>query len=147
MTKKIIGLFMLSFIITCSQHSSSDKNKGFLLIVGGGKKPAAAMEKFIELCGNQKILIITSASADPVDAGEYSVKLFKKHGAKDVDWLNIAGKDTANTDSIVNKVKEAQGIYFTGGVQGRFMNRFRKWCKNVLIPSGDSICYVIIITP
>ena len=38
------------------------------------------MEKFIELCGNQKILIITSASADPVDAGEYSVKLFKKHG-------------------------------------------------------------------
>ncbi len=97
--------------------------QGFLLIVGGGTRPRAAVEEFVRLCEGGPILIITSASAAPEEAGPSAAKLFQEAGAQQVSWLHIAGPDTANADTTLARIAQARAVFFTGGVQTRLMER------------------------
>ncbi|MBD3289291.1 cyanophycinase [candidate division KSB1 bacterium] len=125
MKSKMLILISLLFLLGCQQDELSNNSNGYLFIVGGGGKPSAAIEKFIDLCGNEFILIITSASGYPRESGPAAVELFKDHGADNVDWLHIASPDSANSDDVVEAIRRARGIFFTGGVQGRLMHRLR----------------------
>ena len=68
-------------------------------------------------------MIITSASGIPEESGPETVTLFHDHGAKQVMWLHIADTTMANSDSVVALLKSAKGIFFSGGVQARLLNR------------------------
>ncbi len=125
MKAKIIILILLLFLMACQQGDRSHNTRGYLLIVGGREKPTAAIEKFIDLCDNEFILLITAASGYPNESGPAAVELFKKHGAENVEWMHIISPDSANADRIVEIIRKARGIFFTGGVQGRLMNRLR----------------------
>ncbi|MDZ7272400.1 MAG: cyanophycinase [candidate division KSB1 bacterium] len=103
--------------------SAQAGQRGFLLIVGGGAKPTPAVEEFVRLCGGGPILVITSASASPEEAGPSAARLFAEAGAHQVSWLHIAGPDTANADTTVERIRQARGVFFTGGVQTRLMER------------------------
>lgn len=124
--KRWVYLFTVIFLFfqaasPCKDHAA----KGYLLIIGGGKRPAAALEKFVQLCHGKPILVITSASGVPQEAGPSGVKQFKDHGAEDVSWLHIENPDMANADSTVAKISRCGGIYFSGGVQQTLMARIR----------------------
>ena len=125
MKNKLFFIFwsLLLLALACNANKSDTGNKGCLLLVGGKEKPVRAIERFIKHCDNGLILVIPSASSIPFESGPAAVALFKKHGAQNVDWLNITDTLIANTDSIVNVIKQAGGIFFTGGVQSRLMKR------------------------
>lgn len=125
MKTKILALITVLFMFACQQRDSTLSSRGYLLMVGGREKPSAAIDEFIELCDNGFILIITSASGYPEESGSEAVALFKEHGAKSIDWMHIPSPDSANSDLVVETLGKARGIFFTGGVQGRLMERFR----------------------
>ncbi len=119
----IVGaiLFLLQFTTPCAGKAV----KGYLLIIGGGQRPQRALEKFVRLCQGKPILVITSASSVPQEAGENGVKQFKAHGAEQVSWLHIDTPEIANADSTVARISRCGGIYFSGGVQQTLMQRIR----------------------
>ncbi len=124
MNKYSILLSVLTIsIFSCQPEKTENVTRGHLLLIGGKDKPAKAIERFIELCDNGPILVIPSASAVPHESDPGAVQLFLDNGAKVVDYLFIAGQDSANDEAIVEKVRQARGIFFTGGVQTRLMKR------------------------
>ncbi len=115
-------LWAVCLTVTATMHAGQ-QGKGYLLIIGGGEKPEPALEEFVSLSANKPILVITSASGVPEESGPYMVQQFKNAGAQRVDWLHITNPEMANADSTVAQVRQAGGIFFTGGVQERLMNR------------------------
>lgn len=115
-------LVFLTLLLACVEFSGAGE-KGYLLLIGGKDKPANAVQRFVELAGDGLILVIPSASEVPLESGPEAVEMFKTAGAKQVEWLYIAGADTANNDSVVAKIRQARAIFFTGGVQTRLMER------------------------
>ena len=63
------ALFIL--LLSCAREQAT-QTKGQLLIIGGGKRPASVMQKFVDLAGgNQaKIAIIPTASEYYQEAGQ-----------------------------------------------------------------------------
>ncbi|MCI0514761.1 cyanophycinase [candidate division KSB1 bacterium] len=122
-----IRQFFLVLVSILGIHEvySGPGQRGYLIIIGGGEKPAAAIQKFVQLCENAPILVITSASGVPEESGPAGIELFKSFGAQNVKSLFIASPDSANTDSIVQQILNVRGIFFTGGVQTRLMARLR----------------------
>ncbi|MDZ7331548.1 MAG: cyanophycinase [candidate division KSB1 bacterium] len=121
MKKFSIGI--LCFALCLFIGGASAQKKGHLLIIGGGKKPSDALEKFVALSGNGPILVITSASGEPEKEGPSVVKQLINAGAKNIRWLHIDRPEIANTDSVVKLIEAASAIFFTGGVQERLMQR------------------------
>ncbi|MCI0515596.1 cyanophycinase [candidate division KSB1 bacterium] len=97
--------------------------KGYLIIVGGGEKPGLALEQFVTLSRQGTILVITSASGVPEESGPDMVQQLLTAGARQVQWRHIDSPAMANTDSVVQRIESATGIFFTGGIQARLMDR------------------------
>ncbi|MEE4311823.1 MAG: cyanophycinase [candidate division KSB1 bacterium] len=124
MVKKIFCVcFLVILTLSACIDGPRQANRGHLLIVGGREKPDAAVKKFVEMCGDGFILVITSASSVPAKSGPSAVKMLKDAGATDTDWMHIVGQDSTNMDSAVALIRRAKGIFFTGGVQSRLMGR------------------------
>ncbi|MEO8399156.1 MAG: cyanophycinase, partial [Ignavibacteriaceae bacterium] len=111
-TKKV-----LLFLIFISPFLFA-QNKGHLVIIGGGSKPEYVLKKIIEFAGgaDSKIIVIPNASSDKEGTGIYNANEFKELGCKHSEYISF-DKETANSDSILNKVKGTTGIYFSGGDQ------------------------------
>ncbi|MBV9492979.1 MAG: cyanophycinase [Acidobacteria bacterium] len=97
---------------------------GHLMLIGGGEKPRAAMEKFVALAGGKDapIVVIPTASEEP-DTKEYYTNLFMKdYGSTDVVVLPIKTKADASLPEVVAAAKRARGVFFGGGDQVRIIN-------------------------
>lgn len=121
----LIYFFLILFFLVCGLPP---KERGHLLIIGGGPKSPTALKEFIGFSNNGPILVITSASGESEVSGPYTVEQFKKAGATNISWLHIDSPEMANADSVVARVESAAAIFFTGGVQERLMNRLGGTC-------------------
>jgi cyanophycinase len=68
---------------------------------------------------NSRIEIITTASKIPREVGPEYARAFEYLGAKKVNVLHIEKREEALNDSVVDRVKNADVIMFTGGDQLR----------------------------
>ncbi|MBL0913376.1 MAG: cyanophycinase [Bacteroidia bacterium] len=66
-----------------------------------------------------RIEIIPTASQIPQTVGEEYRKAFNYLGASDIDVLDIQDREAANSTKIVNRLKKADVVMFTGGDQLR----------------------------
>ncbi len=97
---------------------------GTLLIIGGAEDKTgecAVLKKFVELAGGEKarLVLVTSATGQPLAAGELYCGLFTGLGAQEVAVLNVTSRREANSPGVYEKVEKASGIFFTGGDQLR----------------------------
>ncbi|HEX2062595.1 MAG TPA: cyanophycinase [Thermoanaerobaculia bacterium] len=102
---------------------AAEPQRGHLMLIGGGEKPRAAMQKFVELAGGKDapIVVIPTASRAP-DTPEYYEKLFRdEYGSTDVVVLPIRSKADASRPELVAAAKRARGIFFGGGDQVRIL--------------------------
>ncbi len=122
--KQYFGIFFLVLVLiwSCAPPVGT-AGKGYLLIIGGGDKPAPALREFVTLSDNKPILVITSASEVPQESGPETVQMLHDAGAQKINWIHIDSPAMANADSTVAMIADAGGIFFTGGVQERLMNR------------------------
>lgn len=97
---------------------------GRLLIIGGAEDKccgAGALERFVELSGGAKarIVVITTATGAPdLVLAEYE-KVFRKLGVRHISELPIAGRSDADGAEAAAIVRDATGVFFSGGDQAR----------------------------
>lgn len=98
---------------------------GTLIIVGGGKLSDTILLAFIEASGGMEapILVIPTALGQP-NYTENEGDFLRKLGAKNVKVWHTYDKLVANTDSFVNPIRNAKGIWFTGGRQWRLVDSY-----------------------
>ncbi len=114
-------LFLLTLLVAVSGASSAQNVKGHLVIIGGGKRSDAIMDRFIDLAGGKNaahIIILPMASETPDTAGMELVAEFRERGVRLVEWMLI-GRTEAEQAECVKKLSGATGVYFGGGDQVR----------------------------
>ncbi|MBP5211034.1 MAG: cyanophycinase [Bacteroidales bacterium] len=95
--------------------------KGTLVIIGGGTVTDDIWDCFIELAGgkNARIVVITNASGDE-DLHSGTIRtLVSKLGQDRVTQMHLKTIDEANDDRNLTALRQATGVYFTGGRQWR----------------------------
>jgi cyanophycinase len=100
--------------------------QGLVMPIGGAEETEPGgeiLQRLVDLaCGKKAhIAIIPTASDDPQRSGEGYAKLFRKMGAKEADWLRVERREDANREPALALLKQASGIYITGGDQGRLV--------------------------
>ena len=98
----------------------SGEAKGHLLIVGGGRQPAALVERFVELAGGAgraRIAVIPTASGAPERSGQGKVDELREYGAQAFS-LHL-DRAQAESDSAALLLEGVTGVWFTGGDQTR----------------------------
>lgn len=111
---------ILSIVLFCTSFTYAQEH---LIVIGGGKRPADALNKLIELSGKEQgeILIITWASGEQ----EASFESIKKDIAALSPIKVVSAPFSPLTPEskviLLNQLKSAKGIFFTGGDQIRIM--------------------------
>jgi cyanophycinase len=100
--------------------NSVDPRRGRLLIIGGAAGPDL-LARFVELAGGPaaRIVVIAAASATPAAAEATHAETFTALGAGWVRALRIATRIDANAADVEPALREATGVFFTGGDQER----------------------------
>jgi cyanophycinase len=100
-----------------SHHQKSNPNFAELQI----------LKRFVnEMKGvDSRIEVVTSASKIPKEIGENYMYAFDKLGCKNVNVMDIRTPEDARKKRLVDRVKQADGIMFTGGDQLRLCNMLR----------------------
>lgn len=88
-------------------------------MIGGGPRPDAILEKIVELSAGKTLLVIPMASSIPDTVGWEHRDKFISLGAR-AEALQLSKSDSSNSE-ILDKIKSAGGIWFSGGDQNRLM--------------------------
>lgn len=125
-----------------TQHGPEN---GSLVIIGGGQHPELVVDTIISLAGGKdkaKIVVVTNASGTDEDYHSKTIEEFAtKVGNKNVSVLNLKTIEEANDEKKLKDLKEATGIFFTGGRQWRITDVYlntkaHKYFNDVLARGG-----------
>src|SRR5918994_5382341 len=100
--------------------------QGPVMPIGGAEETEPGgeiLERFIDLAGGKKarIAIIPTASDDPQRSGDCYATLFREMVAREADWLRVERREDANAEPTIALLRDATGIYITGGDQARLV--------------------------
>lgn len=121
-----------------------EKPKGKLISVGGAEDKGTDLEQgFIqrnrlnffelgilkrvvnEVGGSDKTIeVITTASSIPVEVGKNYLEAFGKIGCKKVGVIDIRNREDAHNPEYIQRIKNCDGVMFTGGDQLRLTSIF-----------------------
>ncbi|MDI3538386.1 MAG: cyanophycinase [Bacillota bacterium] len=102
----------------------SEKVKGNLVIVGGAEDKEGScviLRRFLSLAGGEKarIAVLTTATEKAEEVGSEYTRLFYRLGAAEVRHLDVADREAARAEAMVDSLSRATGIFLTGGDQLR----------------------------
>ncbi len=127
--------FLLFVIFLIPIESAAQENKittgnknGTLIAIGGGEiGDTSIMKEFRKLAGGDsaKIVVIPTAFVRNNNIDTPLLKRnFKEYGIPNFTILHTSDSIEANTDDFVKPIKEATGIYFTGGRHWRIADSY-----------------------
>ncbi len=98
--------------------------QGTAIIIGGAEdkvRDRVILGRFVALAGgpDAKIAVLSTASSFGVEAGQRYQEVFLELGAADVRPLNATTRMQANDEFVAAAVRDATGIFMTGGNQLR----------------------------
>lgn len=101
------------------------KDRGHLVLVGGGEKPGRAVDLFVKLAQGDKkqIIVFPLASEYAKETGEEDTAMFVKAGAKDVRVMEIKDRNDAAKIQNIAAVLNCGGVWFSGGDQNRITEK------------------------
>ncbi len=129
MTSVVCALITLVAAICPSTATAQEvgPTSGSLVIVGGGLTPQIA-QRFIQLAGGPDASIIVIPTAlggdSAVASGQSFARQLAGYGAKNVSVLHTRDREEANSDSFVQPITEAGGVWFGGGRQWRLVDAY-----------------------
>ncbi|WP_375770396.1 cyanophycinase [Archangium gephyra] len=99
--------------------------EGHLLLMGGGLKPLEVLERFVELAGGgeRPVVVFPMASEKSRPTGVELKKQLEAAGARRVQVVHIDERRDALKPEVVEAVKRAGGVFFSGGDQNRISQR------------------------
>jgi cyanophycinase len=74
---------------------------------------------------DSRVEVITSASEIPEEVGENYIQAFAKLGCKNIGLMHIKSRKDAADRELLNRIRQADGVLFTGGDQMRLSRFFR----------------------
>jgi len=119
--------------------------KGKLIAIGGNEDKGSELEPkneqknninffelqilnrvLVEIEGhlNAKVEVITSASSIPEEVGEAYISAFGKLGNQNVRLMHIKNREDARNPEYIERIKNCDGVMFTGGNQLRLSTIF-----------------------
>jgi cyanophycinase len=117
---RCISSLFLSIILLTALASAQEK----LVLIGGGKRPAEAISRFVNWSGKEKarILIITWASGVPQESFDGIKKDFSVYQIASFENAPIAPLNEKAREQFLAQLKTATGVFFIGGDQNRIMD-------------------------
>jgi cyanophycinase len=100
---------------------------GALVIVGGGMRDQAIVERFLNLAGGPDapiVVIPTAGGAEEYDQYWQGLLQFKAAGATNLTVLHTTDRTEADTDEFAQPIREARGVWFSGGRQWRLADSY-----------------------
>ena len=99
---------------------------GHLIIVGGGRTPSDARERFIELAGgaDAKIVAIPTASAKADTRSAESYDYENTFYPAKVTVIHTRDRETSDSEEFVAPLAEATGVWMAGGNQWRLSDAY-----------------------
>jgi len=100
---------------------------GSLVIVGGGLRDQAIVERFIQLAGGEDapiVVIPTAGEDDHYDQSWQGLRQLQAAGARNLTVLHTRDPSVANTPAFVAPLKSARGVFFPGGRQWRLADAY-----------------------
>ncbi|MDB5337667.1 MAG: cyanophycinase [Planctomycetaceae bacterium] len=99
---------------------------GSLVIVGGGGLPAEVVTRFVELAGGPESTIIVLPTANPssMQVAAREGRFLERAGCKHVVTLAETSLAEVSSPEFLAKIKEANGVWFGGGRQWRFVDAY-----------------------
>lgn len=93
-------------------------------MVGGGSRPPVALSRFVEWAGRgrARILIVTWATEDPDGAFKSLKEDFAPFPIAAIEPAPAAPLNDAARSKFLSQLKQATGVFFSGGDQARIMN-------------------------
>lgn len=119
---------LVALLLASLPLAAADPPKGTLVIVGGGKLPAAVRDEFVARAGGPgkaKVVVIPTASAAADDAKEHDGFLKQWKDAKaDATLLHTRDTKAADAAEFVKPLADATGIWFSGGDQSKLTTAY-----------------------
>lgn len=102
-------------------------SRGPLVAIGGAEDKTSDLEILSRVfslapADNQEVAVIATASSIPEDMLPAYRRVFKRLGASKIHALDIRDRDAAADKGVVERIRRAGLIYFTGGDQLRLTN-------------------------
>ncbi len=101
--------------------------RGALVVVGGGMQDPAIAQRFIDLAGGPQALIVvipTAGGGETYDPFYRGLKTFRDQGATNLLVLHTKDRTVADSDAFVQPIREAGGVWFSGGRQWRLADSY-----------------------
>jgi cyanophycinase len=98
---------------------------GTLIIIGGGGKSQAIIQRFIQTAGGPDAPIVAIPTADDKDdSGERIAGFLRRFGSKNVTVLHTRDPKVADTEEFVKPLLTAKGVWLGGGRQWRMADAY-----------------------
>lgn len=100
--------------------------EGTLVIVGGGATPREAVDQFLSAAGGKDspIIVVSNALADEPPEEQKVCGWLKDAGASNVRQVHARDKQELAQPDLQTWLKEAKGVWFTGGRQWRLVDAY-----------------------
>ena len=99
-----------------------EKVKGRLLIIGGAEDKTGEMEilrEGVRLMDDGRMVVMTTATEHPEEAGHTYRALFTRLGAREVEVVRVDTRREASGAEAAKALRRADAVFFTGGDQLR----------------------------
>lgn len=100
--------------------------KSFFMF-GGGKNEAGGFKEFLSLIKGGNLLVISGKDTlyhrYTFDFNRLSEEL--KIGLQSIETISFHHRKAGNDSFVLSRIKEADGIFFTGGNQAKYLNRIK----------------------
>ncbi len=99
-----------------------ERVKGHLFIIGGAEDKTGRMEilgEIVRLTDGGRVVVMTTATEHPEEAGRDYERLFSDLGAREVESVRIDTRREAEGQEAARALRRADAVFFTGGDQLR----------------------------
>jgi cyanophycinase len=114
-------------LLTPAAEPSLGPERGSLVIVGGGRMPAAVTQEFVRRAGGTDVafVVIPTANVGAEWGDEYVKRSFlTRMGVTDLVVLHTRDRDVAESEEFVAPLKKARGVWIDGGRQWRLADSY-----------------------
>jgi cyanophycinase len=97
------------------------------LVVDGGGETAETIKRFVTLAGGPEssiVLIPTASESEQIDLKRAQQTFMRRFGFKHVTVLHTRDRAEADQEGFVAPLKEARGVWFSGGRQWRLVDAY-----------------------
>jgi cyanophycinase len=101
-----------------------EQKQGQLVIIGGAEDKEGeckVLREFVRRAGGvgSRIVVMTVATELPREVGDDYIRVFERLGVEDVRIADTVRREDSESASVLEAIKKATGVFFTGGDQAR----------------------------